>query len=250
MAGLVYVRYTMEKWIDDVPEMKAKIPPKEELIDKIPINCHNPILTIIIISALAYDWKIKPLMNWQTKILYYAILIALAFWDGYRQKKQKGYIEIYPEMFVVYFYDKEQKKIRPSGYFYWSGIVQYSRKENAIWFKSIDNFPYCPSFKMKKMRPYLEQYAPNAKVVDFDIGEYWDKKALRELAEEKAEEKKAENARMEAEMAANREKAQQLLENANDVSDTLAQIEKNNQEASADAIQKAKDKAKDWFDKI
>ena len=55
---------------------------------------------------------------------------------------------------------------------------------------------------------------------------------------------------MEAEMAANQEKAQQLLENANDVSTTLAQIEKNNQEASADAIQKAKDKAKDWFDKI
>ena len=103
---------------------------------------------------------------------------------------------------------------------------------------------------MKKMRPYLEKYAPNAKVVDFDIGEYWDKKDLRELAEEMAEEKKAENARMEAEMAANREKAQQLLENANDVSDTLARIEKNNREASADAIQKAKDKAKDWFDKI
>ena len=176
MAGLVYVRYTMEKWIDDVPEMKAKIPPKEELIDKIPINCHNPILTIIIISALAYDWKIKPLMNWQTKILYYAILVVLAFWDGYRQKKQRGYLAIYPEMFVTYFYDKEQKRVRPQSFDYWKDVVQYSRKENAIWLKSIDNFPYCPSFKMKKMRPYLEQYAPNAKVVDFDIREYWKKR--------------------------------------------------------------------------
>ena len=176
-GSLVYMKIIPVGWLDEKPERMAKIPPKEEMVGKVPINCRNQILLIMLVSLIIGDYRITPLMNFPTKCLYYGIIIALAAWDAYRQKKEMGYIEIYPEMFVTYWYDKQQKRVRPQYLDYWKDVVQYSGKENAIWFHSPDTYPYCPSFDMKKMLPYLEKYAPHAKVVDFDVDKYWKKKA-------------------------------------------------------------------------
>ena len=82
------------------------------------------------------------------------------------------------------------------------------------------------------------------------MGEYRKKKLDQEQAEYEAEKKRQANLRREAEMAANREKAEELLKNGKDVTTIIEETEENRQEESAAAIEKAKDKAKDLFDEI
>lgn len=181
---MVVINYTVEEWVEDDPEKMKNIPPLEECIDRIPINCHKQTIGVFLSGLLlgggtfvtVSRYRTMREMDFTTMLWCAGILGLIVGIDEFLGRKERGYIAIYPEMMVFYWYDKEKKRIRVWDYSYWENVVQYSKRENAIWLDSVDNYPACPQFKMKKLKPYLEQYAPHAKVITFDVDKYWDKK--------------------------------------------------------------------------
>ena len=91
---------------------------------------------------------------------------------------------------------------------------------------------------MRKLLPYFRQYAPHAKEVNFNMEDYW---RYREK-ENRPREKSPEEIAIEAEMAANREKAKEILANAKDVTAAIEDVEKKRQAEEEAARQKMKDR--------
>ena len=91
---------------------------------------------------------------------------------------------------------------------------------------------------MSNLLPYFRQYAPHAREVNFNMEDYWKFR----LKENRPEDKSPEELAIEAEMAANREKAKEILANAKDVTTAIEDVEKKR------ASEEAK-KAKDFWNK-
>ncbi len=85
-------------------------------------------------------------------------------------------MDIYPEMMVFYDYDPDRREARPSHFYYWKDIVQYHSSDYYIWRFSKDNDPDNIWLGGGKLRPYLEQYAPNAEVVNFNMKRYFEER--------------------------------------------------------------------------
>lgn len=210
-------------WLDADPEIMTKLPFQEECIDQISINCHIETLTIFVVAMLGgfdtWGFRIQAYrdMSLEQKLWRMAIVILVAIIDVGLGRRERGYIAIYPEMMIFYLYDKKQKRARPASYHYWEEVVQYSKRYPAIWFGSENTRPYCPRFKMKKLRPYLEQYAPQAKAVTFNVAFYldkWDKKADREKKTEYKRQIKGYNEKKKALIEDARQKAREQKQQA------------------------------------
>ena len=210
-------------YLDEDLEKMKEIPPLEEAIDRIKINCHEYLLsTFILIAATGYgtSWHNKYGDNTlveQIGILkaFLVVLLVLLF-DEFLARKKVGWIAIYPEMMVVYYYDDDDtKRARPFACRYWTEVVQYGKDSPAIWFNSVDKDPWISNFKMKKLRPYLEQYAPHAQAVKFSVIAYDEKKEKEWEKQWKAEKRKEKDIkiweRKRAKMAAKEEKQKEKM---------------------------------------
>ena len=67
----------------------------------------------------------------------------------------------------------ERKQARPTRFYYWKDVVQYYQKEPYLWLHSRETLPVNTVIPIKKLRPYLRQYAPQAKEALFYMEDYW-----------------------------------------------------------------------------
>lgn len=192
---MVVMNYTVNEWAEDDLEKMKNIPPLENCIARIPIDCHKQIAIIILLECLLGGgiWLSFGRGKWMREMdftTFLWIIVIGSLLIGFEEligRKERGFFAIYPEMLVIYWYDTLKKRVRVWNYFYWQDVVQYSKRENAIWFESVEKYPFCPQFKMKKLRPYLEKYAPHAKVITFDVENHMKKKEKQEWEEYDAE---------------------------------------------------------------
>lgn len=236
-----------KKWLDEDPELIAEIFSEEKRIDSLEVrrSADNPfrwMVGIISVLPMALFWKGRwtgPIIEGGTVEKLGSFAFALFMIAGllFFTRKEKGHVDVYPEMVVFCDYDPYRKEARPSHFFYWKDIVQYHRKEPYIWLESKDNAPQEIWISIKKLRPYLKQYAPHAKEVNFNMDDYW----RYRLKENRPEDKSLEEIAIEVEMAANREKAKKVLAGAKDVTTAIEDVEKKRASEEAEKVQKAKD---------
>lgn len=237
------------RWLDNAPEKMKQIPPEEERVASLDVLRvrNTSLFSILILIGLIPGIFFMggrmgraPIIELGLKgrlgsLVFLFAMAALAHFLG---RKAKGHVDIYPEMLVFYDYDPYQKKARPINFYYWKDIVQYHRKEPYIWLGAKENLPDRTFMPMKKLLPYFQQYAPHAKEVNFNMEDY----RRYRLKENRPREKSPEEMAIEAEMAANREKAKDILANAKDVTAAIEDVEKKR------ASEEAK-KAKDFWNK-
>ena len=225
----------VEAWLEDCPEEMAKLPPKEEMIETIPLYCQD-------LTNLVRRNDLRTIGGVSLNDLIKTIVEGLCF--AFFDRIEKGAIEIYSEVFLIYWYDPRKGRVRLYKCCYWKDVVQYSRKEPAIWFDSVYNYPFYARFSMKKMRPYLEKYAPHAKMIKYNVLsylEYYEIKEKKRKKEEIQQQRWAEQRELEAEMAANREAAKEILaQDHEEAFDVL--LGETDEEASKAAMQKILDK--------
>ena len=234
------------EWLDEDPEMIKKIPPDVERVTFFwvgravvtPFRVGFGIIALmpIFLFGKGRGGPIIELNRYEEIIaeIFILVILALIYFLG---RKEKGRVDIYPEMIVFYDYDKYRKEARPIRFYYWEDIVQYHRKEPYIWLESKENLPDRTFMPMRKLLPYFRQYAPHAKEVNFNMDDYWKYR----LKEKRPEDKSPEELAIEAEMAANREKAKEVLANAKDVTAAIEDIEAKRQAEEDAARQKMKD---------
>lgn len=237
------------RWLDNDPEIMRKIPPMEQKVAslEVPRIGGTPLRVILVlmggISGVIFIGGRagrEPIIDLGLKgelgsFAFFLAMIALIHFLG---RKEKGRVDIYPEMIVIYDYDQYEKKARPIRFYYWKDIVQYHRKKNYFWVHSKDDLPERSWAPMRKLLPYFRQYAPHAKEVNFNMEDY----RRYRLKENRPEDKSPEEIAIEAEMAANREKAKELLAGAKDITAAIEDVEKKR------ASEEAK-KAKDFWNK-
>lgn len=247
-----------DQWLDEDPEMVKKIPSKEERVASFRVRQlrDTPMrIYLIIIGALpiflffdgpTHRWPRSSMYNeifpiikvseaWKAgSVVFFFAILALIFFLG---RKEKGHIDVYPEMLVFYDYDPYMEKARPTCFYYWKDVVQYHRKESYLWIHSRDNLPVNTIIPIKKLRPYLRKYAPQAKEAGFYMEDYWKMVAKKNAMKDRTPEEIA----IEKEMAANREKAKEVLAGAKDVTAMMEEVEAKRQQEEAAARQKAKD---------
>lgn len=174
------------EWLDEDFEMMKKIPPEEKRLASFWIRRSNPslfeVLPIIIgcISCILF-WGgrgRKPIIDLGIEgrvvsLIFLLLMIGLVY---FLTRKQKGHVDIYPEMLVFYDYDYYTKEARPSHFYYWTDIVQYHWEKPYLWIGSKDSEPVPAWIGMCELRPYLEQYAPHAEVVRFNMKRYFEER--------------------------------------------------------------------------
>ena len=239
------------EYLDEKPEMMKKIPSEEKRVAsfKMPHGSESllqiELMIIGVLPAFLFfgGWYegyrrgfiapfIKVSNSWKigSLVLFFAMIALINFLG----RNEKDRVDIYPEMIVFCDYDPYRKEARPTHFYYWTDIVQYHRKESYIWLESKDNAPQKIWISIKKLCPYLKQYAPHAREVNFNMEDYWKFR----LKENRPEDKSPEELAIEAEMAANREKAKEVLANAKDVTAIMEDVEK---KRASDEAKKAKD---------
>lgn len=240
------------RWLDNAPEVMKKIPSEKERVAFIEALCidSSPLRVMLLFIGMVPGMIFmggragrEPIidlghMGYIGSTIFFLAMITLIYFLG---RKEKDRIDIYPEMIVFYKYDYYRKKVRPIYFYYWKDIVQYHRKEPYIWLGAKENLPDRTFTPMRKLLPYFRQYAPHAKEVNFNMDDYW----RYRLKENRPEDKSPEEIAIEAEMAANREKAKDILANAKDVTAAIEDVEKKRQ-AEEDA---ARQKMKDYWNK-
>ena len=237
------------RWLDNDPEVMKKIPPMEQKVASVsvlrvggtPLRFMLVLLwgasVVIFVGGRAgrepiIDLGLKGELG--STALFFVVMALIHFLG----RKEKDRVDIYPEMIVFYDYDYYQKKARLTRFYYWKDIVQYHRKKSYFWLGSKERLPDKTFIPMRKLLPYFRQYAPHAKEVNFNMDDYWKYR----LKEKRPEDKSPEEIAIEKEMAANREKAKEILANAKDVTTAREDVEKKR------ASEEAK-KAKDFWNK-
>lgn len=170
------------EWLDEDPEIMRKISPEEKRLASFWTRRSNPsffeVLPIIIgcISCILF-WGgrgRKPIIDLGVEgrvvsLIFFFLMFGLEY---FITRKQKGHVDIYPEMIVFYDYDQYTKEARPSHFYYWTDIVQYHWERPYLWIGSKDSEPVSAWIGMCELRPYLEQYAPHAEAVRFNMKRY------------------------------------------------------------------------------
>ena len=120
----------------------------------------------------------KPLIDWglEGKVLSLSLFLLSIPLFVFLTRKQKGHVDIYSEMIVFYDYDPYTKEARPSHFYYWTDIVQYHWEGSYLWIGSKDSEPVSAWVGICELRPYLEQYAPHAEVVRFNMKRYFEER--------------------------------------------------------------------------
>ena len=213
-----------KKWLDEDPEKMKKLPPKGEMVDSFQVRCDRftPFrgllggIALIPMFLFFGGHHMDPIINAGTagKIGSLAFIVVILAWIAFLGRDEKDCIEIYPEMIVLYDYDPDREEARPTWFYYWKDVVQYSKKENAIWFNSVYDDPFRPQVRMKKLRPYLEKYAPQAKVVTFNVDAYLDRERKKRWKKENAEYNRLMKERRAKERAAREEAKRKAKEQA------------------------------------
>ena len=201
-------------WLDDNPEMMKKIPPLAERVESVffPYRCFTTFRCIFFIigmmpSILFHDRKYVGVpfidMGIKGKIFSDVLIIFVVLVLLFLTRKEKGRVDIYPEMMVFYGYDITRKEARPCLFIYWKDIVQYHFEDSYIWLHSTENDPEKMWVKILSIKHYFKQYAPHAKEVRFNMRRYFDEKREQEKADREVAELLAEK---EAEEAKEKEK--------------------------------------------
>ena len=179
----ILARY--EKWLDEDPEIMRKIPLEEERLAsfwvrrmqdtpfRMLLGIIGLIPVLLFVSGRGGPIIDKGIEGIIGSYVFFFLMMALAFFLG---RKEKGHADIYPEMIVFYDYDLYTKKARPCCFYYWSDIVQYHWEQPYLWIKSKENRPIFAWIGMCELRPYLEQYAPHAEVVRFNMKRYFEER--------------------------------------------------------------------------
>ena len=233
------------RWLDNDPEIMKKIPPVEQKVASVEVLWigDTPLRVILLLIGMVPGMIFmggrmgrEPIIDLGLKgrlcsLAFFFAMLALIHFLG---RKEKNRVDIYPEMIVFYDYDYYQKKARLTRFYYWKDIVQYHRKKPYIWLESKEKLATRTFTPMRKLLPYFRQYAPHAREVNFNMEDYWKFR----LKENRPEDKSPEELAIEAEMAANREKAKEILANAKDVTAIMEDVEK---KRASDEAKKAKD---------
>lgn len=203
------------QWLDEYPEIMKNIPGTGERVASFWVRQlrDTPLRAIlIIIGALPIflffekrHGRIPPIIEVSEFVkagsaIFFLVILGSILYIG---RKEKGHIDIYPEMVVFYDYDHNQKKARPTRFYHWKDVVQYHGKDPYLWLHSRETLPVNTVISIKKLRPYLKQYAPQAKEAIFYMKDYW--KMVEKNADRHSS---SEEVTIEAAMAANREKAE------------------------------------------
>lgn len=236
------------RWLDNDPEIMKKIPPVEQKVASVEVLwIGDTPLRVMLVLLWAASVIIfvggragrEPIIDLGLKgelgsIALFFVVMALIRFLG---RKEKNRVDIYPEMIVFYDYDYYRKEARLTRFYYWKDIVQYHRKKPYIWLGSKEKLATRTFTPMRKLLPYFRQYAPHAKEVNFNMDDYWKYR----LKEHRPEDKSPEEIAIEAEMAANREKAKEILANAKDVTTVMEDVEKQRASEESEKMHKAKD---------
>lgn len=176
------------EWLDEKPEIMRKLPSEKERIAlfwtrrSVGTSFRGILMIIGSIPAFLFAeggrHNRKPIIRVDTEwqigaFIFLFLMIALVYFLG---RKEKGHVDIYPEMLVFYDYDRYTKKARPSHFYYWTDIVQYHWEGSYLWIGSKDSEPVPAWIGMCELRPYLEQYAPHAEVVRFNMKRYFEER--------------------------------------------------------------------------
>lgn len=182
-----------EKWGDENSALLTKLPDPEDCITKISVNCIKGTKgrwLLFILGALPIFFTIEgrgraiiPTSH-IVQLSCLGILIITLILIRFLSRHERGRLEVYPEMLVLYLYDHERKEARFRQIYYWKDIVQYNKAAPYIWFGSVENDPVYFSIRINLLFPYLEKYAPQAEAICCNMKDYFEKKQEEEQEKE------------------------------------------------------------------